>query len=161
MAARRIEQLVRYAAAAQRKVEVRLARLPAREIVEEAAGSLAETGAFVGPLLAHELEDDAVVPVPEDDELRAALLEGWLEAASYGVPAAPLAVRLRRLSADCVELEAMSGGELRRRRDLVSRRIGPRTAAIVAQQCGGRLVLPGERPTAKLLLPVTGAEEED
>ncbi len=154
-AAQRMEQLLRYAGATRTQAPVEVAAALAREEVEAAACLLNLTSVFLGHLLVQE-PDEGEVLLPRDPELRSCLVAGWLEAACYGAPTEPMVVRVKTTGVSR-EMEALCGGQVRRRVSQINHRLGPLAAGTVARGLGGRLVVSSARPSAVLVLPASRA----
>lgn len=149
----RLRQLLNYASATLIAKHLPLAQMTLHAPIDNAKQRLRKGGVCLGAMTA-EIKD-AVAALPAEPVWAEVLLGGWLEAACYGAPEAPISVRANSARDATVVLTAESGATLRRDVRLLRQRLAVRAASHLAHICGGRLIVHSSELKAILVLPKT------
>lgn len=152
--AERLRQLFDYASATLVAKWLPLAEANFRWPVLRARERLRRSSVSIGEVRAR-LSAGARAVVPAEPLWAEVLFAGWLEAACYGAPEAPMEIRARECSGQVLVLTAECAAQVRRNREMVRRRLAVRAANHLAKLCGGRMIVYASKPKAVLTLPMT------
>jgi hypothetical protein len=149
--AERVRQLLNYASATLVAEPLPVAQVPLSGPLRRAAQRLRKGSVCLGEIAAGLGETAAVLPA--DPVWAEVLMAGWLEAACYGAPAAPISVTVNDTQQGMVVLTAQCAAMLHRDPRLILRRLAVRAASHLAEMCGGGLVVCFSELKAVLALP--------
>ncbi|MCX7599878.1 MAG: hypothetical protein N2512_13585 [Armatimonadetes bacterium] len=148
--AERLRQLFNYANATLLARRLPLAEADVRSLLLRARERLQRSSVCLGELRVH--WDSARAVVPAEPLWAEVLFTGWLEAACYGAPDAPIELSAHEHMGQLLLLTAECTVPVYRNPRVVRRRLAVQAASHLAKLCGGSLTVHTSKPKAVLAL---------